>query len=104
MLLRILNELYHADKGVNRQRVALISHKVTDVYCCLLLLQILNELYHADKGFNRQRAVFLSPKPPGLDIQHLLATHSASAKLSYLQGSPFRMEVRVTCCTSSSLY
>jgi hypothetical protein len=56
-------------------------------------LQILNELYHADKGFNHQKAVFLSPKPPTLDVQHLLATHAASAKLTYLQGSPFRMEV-----------
>jgi hypothetical protein len=64
-------------------------------------LQILDELYHADKGFNHQKAVFLSPRPPTLDLQHLLATHAASAKLTYLQGSPFRMEVskrRVTCC------
>eukprot|EP00775_Hariotina_reticulata_P006540 gene6540-6766_t len=53
---------------------------------------LLDELYHEDKGFNRQQAVFLCPQPPSLDVQHLLLTHTAAKKVTYLQGSPFRME------------
>lgn len=57
------------------------------------LLQVLDELYHEDKGFNHNHAVLLSERGPSLDVQHVLATHMASRKLCYLQGSPFRMEV-----------
>jgi hypothetical protein len=59
-----------------------------------LLLQLLDELYHEDKGFNHNYAVLLSEQPPSLDVQHVLATHPASKKLTYLHGSPFRPTVR----------
>jgi len=58
--------------------------------CCL---QLLNELYHEDKGFNNSHTIFLSERPPSHDIEHVIATHEASRKLQYLQGSPFRAEV-----------
>lgn len=77
--------------------VSYIPSPLCMLHSILLLLsgpQLLNELYHEDKGINLVRAVFLSPKPPTLDVQHLLATHHASAKLTYLQGSPFRIQVR----------
>lgn len=50
-------------------------------------------MYHEDKGFNHNHAVLLSERGPSLDVQHVLATHVASRKLCYLQGSPFRPEV-----------
>lgn len=61
--------------------------------CCALHLQILDELYHEDKGFNNNYTVLLSERPPSHDVEHALATHSASKKISFLQGSPFRAEV-----------
>jgi hypothetical protein len=60
---------------------------------CLLLLQLLDELYHEDKGFNHNYTVLLSEQPPSLDVQHVLSTHPAARKLTYLQGSPFRPTV-----------
>lgn len=65
--------------------------------CCIaasLHQQILDELYHEDKGFNNNYTVLLSERPPSRDVEHALATHSASKKISFLQGSPFRSEVR----------
>jgi hypothetical protein len=56
-------------------------------------LQLLDELYHEDKGFNHNSCVLLSERAPSNDVKHLLATHQATRKLSYLQGSPFRTEV-----------
>ena len=59
----------------------------------------MSELYHEDKGFNHNRTVFLSERPPSHDVEHALATHEASKKLVYLQGSPFRPEVCMLAAT-----
>lgn len=60
-------------------------------------MQLLNELYHEDKGPNHSYTVFLSPKPPGNEIKQELAHHPANSKLIYLQGSPFKAEVGLSC-------
>jgi hypothetical protein len=67
------------------------------------VLQLLNELYHEDKGFNRTYTVLLSPKPPSMDVQHVLATHAASQKVVYLQGSPFKTMVGVAVLWCAAL-
>jgi hypothetical protein len=73
--------------------VLLVSCWCPAVALLLVLLQLLDELYHEDKGFNRQQSVFLCHQPPSLDVQHVMLTHHAARKVTYLQGSPFRMEV-----------
>jgi hypothetical protein len=60
-------------------------------------------VYHEDKGFDDRRAVFLAPLPPSLATRRVLMTHQHAAKMTYLQGTPFRPLVRLSTHASSPL-
>ena len=48
----------------------------------------------ADHGLQEMQLVILKPSDPSVDMRVLLSSHAASHKLTYLNGSPFVVEVR----------
>jgi len=51
------------------------------------------QIFNEDKGYDNRQLVFLSPLAPALAVRRVLLTHPHSAKILYLQGSPFRQLV-----------
>lgn len=56
---------------------------------------MLDELYHKDKGYNHNRVVVLCDQEPDQTVKHVLFTHDAASKVTYLHGSPLQAEVRL---------